>query len=384
MRLSRMKPALKMENASSTLSIWSRGAEKSRRSTFIGAGISRTGVVPAASFNSRDKSGESGPFGSIVSLLYVMTNGMPAEIAIIGNEGVIGIASDLGHYVRRCGRLRLLIALQTYSPEVLEMTNLSHKNMVARKAHKEAIGMAHEVVSKEEWLSRRLALLKEEMEASKKHDELSKRQRALPWVKIDKNYIFTGPEGDLSLLDLFGGRSQLFIKHFMMAPNQDWQCPGCTLEVAHVGSLLEYFDHHDMSYVAVARAPIAEIEAVKRKMGWKFQWVSSSKSDFNYDFHVSFRPEELKAHRTIYNFREFDSKDTEDLSGNSIFFKDEQGQIFHTYGAFGRGGEQFLGIYGFLDVLPKGREEDGPMHSLPDWAGFKTRGVHNREIFPKG
>jgi predicted dithiol-disulfide oxidoreductase (DUF899 family) len=266
----------------------------------------------------------------------------------------------------------------------MEMKGHSDKNVVAPKTRKETTQVAHEVVSKEEWLRQRLTLLREEKEASKRHDELSKRQRALPWVKIEKAYIFTSAEGDVSLAELFGDRSQLFIKHFMMGPNQDWQCSGCTLEVAHVGGLLEYFDHHDMSYVAVARAPIEEIEAVKRKMGWKFRWVSSSKSDFNYDFHVSFRPEELRAHKSIYNFGEFDPEDTEDLSGNSIFFKDEQGQIFHTYATFGRGAEQFLGIYGFFNVLPKGREEDGPSHSLPDWAVFKTRGTHNREIIPKG
>jgi predicted dithiol-disulfide oxidoreductase (DUF899 family) len=237
----------------------------------------------------------------------------------------------------------------------------------------------HEVVSQEEWIKQRIALLKEEKNAGKRKDELTKRQRALPWVKINKNYSFTTVEGDVTLADLFGKHRQLFIKHFMMGPNQDWQCPGCTLEVAHVDGLLDYFEHHDMSYVAVARAPIDEIEAVRRKMGWKFKWVSSSKSDFNYDFQVSFHLEKSKSHKAIYNFHEFDPKDTQDLSGNSIFFKDAQGQIFHTYSTFGRGGEQFLGVYGFFDLLPKGREEYGPTHSLPDWAAFKTRDVHNRK-----
>jgi predicted dithiol-disulfide oxidoreductase (DUF899 family) len=243
--------------------------------------------------------------------------------------------------------------------------------------------MTHEVVSEDEWRKRRVALLEEEKAATKNKDDFTRRQRELPWVKVEKAYIFTGPEGDLSLSDLFGDHSQLFIKHFMMGPDQDWQCPGCTLEVSHVDGLLEYFDHHDMAYVAVARAPIEQIEAVRKKMGWAFRWVSSSKSEFNYDFHVSFRPEEREAHHAFYNFREFNPKDTQDLSGNSIFFKDEQGQVFLTYSSFGRGGEQFLGIYGFFDLLPKGREETGPSRSLPDWAGFKTRGTDNRAIFPK-
>lgn len=235
----------------------------------------------------------------------------------------------------------------------------------------------HPVVSDQEWLEARRALLCEEKEESKRHDEFTKRQRALPWRKIVKNYTFATPTGNASLADLFDGRSQLFIKHFMMGPNQDWQCPGCTLEASHVDGLLEYFEHHDMSYVAVARAPIDQIEAVRRNMGWKFKWVSSFDSEFNYDFHVSFRPDESANHRAVYNFREFDPKDSEDLSGNSVFYKDEGGQVFHTYSTFGRGGEQFLGIYGFFDHLPKGREENGPTHSLPDWASFKTKDIHN-------
>jgi predicted dithiol-disulfide oxidoreductase (DUF899 family) len=239
------------------------------------------------------------------------------------------------------------------------------------------LSIHHRVVTDEEWLEARRALLHEEKEAMKRHDEFTKRQRELPWRRITKDYVFTTTRGDVSLGDLFEGRTQLFVKHFMMGPDQDWQCPGCTLEVSHVDGLLDYFEHHDMSYVAVARAPINQIEAVRLKMGWKFKWVSSSKSDFNYDFHVSFRPEESANHRAIYNFREFDPKGSEDLSGNSIFYKGEDGQVFHTYSTFGRGGEQFLGIYGFFDLLPKGREENGPAHSLPDWASFKTKDIHN-------
>lgn len=235
----------------------------------------------------------------------------------------------------------------------------------------------HRIVSDEEWLEARRALLREEKEAVKRQDEFTKHQRELPWRKIQKDYTFQTPTGTESLSGLFGKHSQLFIKHFMMGPDQDWQCPGCTLEVQHIDGLLDYFDHHDMSYVSVARAPIDQIEAVRQKMGWKFKWVSSSGSDFNFDFHVSFRPEERAIHRAIYNFREFDPKDSEDLSGNSIFYKDKDGQVFHTYSTFGRGGEQFLGIYGFFDLLPKGREENGPTHSLPDWTSFKTNNIHN-------
>jgi predicted dithiol-disulfide oxidoreductase (DUF899 family) len=246
----------------------------------------------------------------------------------------------------------------------------------ARRTAQAALG-GHRLVSPAEWLQARVSLLAKEKEMMKLQDELSALQRGLPWTKVEKDYTFTTCDGDVALSGLFGPHSQLFIKHFMMGPHQDWQCPGCTLEVAHVDGLLEYFEHHDMAYVAVARAPIDEIEAVRRRMNWKFKWVSSSKSDFNCDFHVSFRDSEKRAGTAVYNYRPFESAGTEDLSGNSVFYKNPRGEVFHTYSTFGRGGEQFLGIYGFFDVLPKGREEYGPSHSLPDWAGFKTRHISN-------
>jgi predicted dithiol-disulfide oxidoreductase (DUF899 family) len=246
----------------------------------------------------------------------------------------------------------------------------------AQRKNEESLA-AHRVVPPEEWLQARKALLQKEKEFMKLQDELSSLQRGLPWTKVEKDYTFSTVDGDVSLTELFSGHSQLFIKHFMMGPQQDWQCPGCTLEVAHVDGLLDYFEHHDMAYVAVARAPIEEIEAVRRRMNWKFKWVSSSKSDFNYDYRVSFRPADVKSGAAVYNYRPFHSEGTEDLSGNSIFYKNPRGELFHTYSTFGRGGERFLGIYGFFDVLPKGREEYGPTHSLPDWAGFKTRDISN-------
>jgi len=227
---------------------------------------------------------------------------------------------------------------------------------------------AHPVVGREEWNEARLALMKREKQLMKLNDELTAEKRALPWVKVEKQYFFNSRKGKVSLSDLFEGRSQLFVKHFMMGPQQDWQCPGCSLEVDHVAQLLEHFEHHDMSYVAIARAPLDEIDVVRKKMNWHFNWVSSGQSDFNYDFHVSFSPEQIAAGSAIYNFTAFNPGSTTDLSGDSVFYKNANGEIFHTYGAFGRGGEQFLGIYGFFDVLPKGREEYGPTHALPDWA----------------
>jgi predicted dithiol-disulfide oxidoreductase (DUF899 family) len=243
--------------------------------------------------------------------------------------------------------------------------------IAAQKRQNEEAVERHSVVSQDEWLKQRLALMEKEKRYMREGDALAAEVRALPWVKIEKNYTFTSPDGELTFAELFNGRRQLFVKHFMMEPGQDWQCEGCTLESEHVDGLLHYFKHHDVSYVAVSRAPIEEIEAVRKRMGWKFCWVSSYKSDFNYDFHVSFRPEEVKAGKTIYNFREKKiGPQTYTLSGHSVFYKNVNEEIFRTYGTFGRGSEQFMGIYGYFDVLPKGREEYE--RGLVDWA--KIRG----------
>jgi predicted dithiol-disulfide oxidoreductase (DUF899 family) len=245
---------------------------------------------------------------------------------------------------------------------------MDSKTIEARRENEEAMER-HNVVSQEEWLKSRLALMEKEKKYVRQGDDLAAEVRELPWVKIEKPYTFTSLEGDMTLSDLFRDHSQLFVKHFMMEPGQPWQCQGCSLESDHVDGLLPHFEHHDMSYVAISRAPIEEIEEVRKRMGWKFRWVSSYKSDFNHDFHVSFRPEEVAAGKTIYNFREYKiGPETFTLSGHSVFYKNAAGEVFRTYGTFGRGSEQFMGVYGYFDVLPKGREEYGPTHSLPDWA----------------
>jgi predicted dithiol-disulfide oxidoreductase (DUF899 family) len=228
----------------------------------------------------------------------------------------------------------------------------------------------HEVVSRVEWFVARKDLLKREKELTRLRDQLAAERRALPWLKVEEDYVFDAPQGEVTLAELFDGRSQLFIKHFMMAPGQTTQCVGCSLEVDHIGGILPHLENHDVSYVAVARAPIEEIESVRKRMGWKFRWVSSYHSNFNYDFNVSFSRQDAASGLAIYNYRVAPewAAEIEDLSGDSVFYKDEDGQIFHTYSTFGRGGEEFLGIYRFLDATPKGREENGPYHSLPDWA----------------
>ena len=231
--------------------------------------------------------------------------------------------------------------------------------------------LAHRVVSRREWLGARTALLAKEKEFTKLRDQLSAEQRGLPWVRIEKDYTFDGPSGKVTLAELFNGRSQLFLKHFMKGPGQKNNCVGCAFEVDHLEGLLVHLENHDLTYAAMARAPIEEIEAYRKNMGWKFPWVSSYHSDFNYDFNVSFTPEQLSSGNAYYNFRQT-NPGMEDLSGDSVFYKDEAGQIFHTYSTFGRGGELFLGAYAFLDVTPKGRNENGPYHTLGDWVRLKN------------
>lgn len=228
----------------------------------------------------------------------------------------------------------------------------------------------HTVVPRNEWIALRKELLDKEKVLTQLRDELADERRALPWVKIEKDYLFDAPEGKVTLADLFDGRSQLFIKHFMMAPGQTTQCVGCSLEVDHLDGILAHLQNHDVSYVVVARAPIQEIEVVRKRMRWRFRLVSSYHSDFNYDFGVSFTREQVASGRALYNFQQAPewAAQLEDLSGDSVFFKDDAGQIFHTYSTFGRGGEEFLGIYRYLEATPKGRDENGPYHTLVDWA----------------
>lgn len=225
---------------------------------------------------------------------------------------------------------------------------------------------AHEVVSSEEWLEARLELLREEKEHTRERDRLSAKRRALPWVKVDKDYVFDAPDGKLTLADLFDGRGQLIVKHYMMAPGQATPCVGCAFEADHVEGMLVHLNNHDVSYAAVARAPIEEVEAFRRRMGWKFRFVSSFASDFNYDFNVSFPPDQADGGTIYYNYRNSQIP-MEDLSGRSVFHRDGNGEIFHTYSSFGRGGEELLTTYMALDLTPKGRDENGPYHSLTDW-----------------
>lgn len=216
------------------------------------------------------------------------------------------------------------------------------------------------VVSQAEWLAARKELLAKEKELTHMRDDIARRRRELPWVKIEKDYVFEGPNGKVKLADLFGGKSQLIVYHFMFGP--DWQegCPSCSFNMDHTDPALVHLAQRDVAFAAISRAPFPKIEAFKKRMGWRFPWVSSHNSDFNYDFHVSFTEEEKAKNngKVHYNYQmmEFPS---DEAPGMSVFYKDESGAIYHTYSGFARGTETTINAYNYLDFAPKGRDEDG-------------------------
>jgi predicted dithiol-disulfide oxidoreductase (DUF899 family) len=219
--------------------------------------------------------------------------------------------------------------------------------------------MTHATVSRVQWIEASRALLAEEKALSKAQDRLAEKRRALPWVKIDKHYRFDSPEGPVSLAELFDGRSQLIIYHFMFAPEWEAGCQGCSFLSDQVDGARQHFEHNDVSWVAVSRAPVDKIEAYRQRMGWGFRWVSSGRSDFNYDFHVSFAEEDLKE-GVFYNFEKRTDIAMSDLPGTSAFFMAEDETIYHSYSSYGRGLEAVLPAYGWLDIAPKGRNEGEP------------------------
>lgn len=230
---------------------------------------------------------------------------------------------------------------------------------------------SHAVVSREQWLAQRRELLRKEKELTRLQDQLAAERRALPWVRIDKNYVFDTPGGKVSLAELFGGRSQLVVYHFMFGP--DWQegCPSCSYVSDHIDAALPHLAARDVTVTMVSRAPLAKIDAFKKRMGWRFPWVSSHTSDFNRDFHVSFTAEEMARGKVDYNYtlQEFPS---EEAPGLSVFHRNDAGEIFHTYSTYGRGLEVLLGTYMMLDLVPKGRDEEGLEFSMA-WVRYHDR-----------
>ncbi|OHV76027.1 thioredoxin family protein [Rhizobium sp. LCM 4573] len=218
------------------------------------------------------------------------------------------------------------------------------------------------VVSREEWLKARRDLLKLEKEETHLRDKVRAERRALPWVKVDKEYVFETPKGRKTLAELFDGRSQLLIYHFMLGPEWEAGCTGCSFLADHLDGTLPHLNHHDVTLTAVSRAPLEKIEAYKKRMGWKFPWVSSFGGDFNFDYHVSFTREDLSKDKVFYNFEPIPPEDAHDeLPGLSAFYKNEKGEVFHTYSSYARGAEEIIGTLMILDRAPFGRNEGSTM-----------------------
>jgi predicted dithiol-disulfide oxidoreductase (DUF899 family) len=229
----------------------------------------------------------------------------------------------------------------------------------------------HDVVSHDEWIAARKALLAEEKEFTHRREELARRRRALPWEKVEKEYVFDGPRGKESLSDLFDGRSQLIVYHFMFPAEDDQGCPICSFWADHYDATLVHLNHRDVSFAVISRAPLAKIEAFKKRMGWRFKWVSSGGTDFNYDFQASFRPEDLKRGTAVYNYVPF-TLEMADREGISVFYRDESGQVFHTYSTYARGIDMVNGTYQFLDLVPKGRDEQD-LEFSQQWVRYHDR-----------
>ena len=214
----------------------------------------------------------------------------------------------------------------------------------------------HKILSREKWLAARKALLVKEKAFTRLRDRLSRQRRALPWVKVDKNYFFDGPMGRETLSDLFDDRSQLIVYHFMFAPDWDAGCKHCSFWADNFDKIIVHLNHRDVTMVAASRAPYSKLAAYQKRMGWNFKWVSSGGTDFNFDYHVSFTPEDEANKKALFNYKMQDP-DSSDREGASIFYKDAEGNIFHTYSTYARGIDMVNTAYHYLDLVPKGRDE---------------------------
>jgi len=229
----------------------------------------------------------------------------------------------------------------------------------------------HPVVSRDRWLAERKLLLAREKEITRLRDQLARERRALPWVRIQKDYAFDTPEGRRTLAELFEGRRQLLVQHFMLGPGWAEGCPSCSYMADHLDGMQVHLMQRDVTLRVVSRAPLAEIERFRARMGWRFQWVSSHGSDFNRDFGVSFTQEEIASGKVRYNYVT-QAFPAEEAPGISVFYKDDADQVFHTYSTYGRGVEVMMGTYDLLDLTPKGRDEHNPGHTM-DWVRHHDR-----------
>ena len=229
----------------------------------------------------------------------------------------------------------------------------------------------HPVVSRDRWVAERKALLAHEKELTRLRDQIARELRALPWVRIEKNYVFAGSEGRRTLAELFEGRRQLMVQHFMFAPGWEQGCPSCSFMADHIDGMNVHLAHRDVTLLVVSRAPLADIERFRRRMGWQFKWVSSHGNDFNHDFGVSFTPEDEAKGELVYNFgtQPFQG---EEAPGISVFCRNDAGDVFHTYSTYGRGVEVMMGTYDLLDLTPKGRDENEVPYKM-EWVRHHDR-----------
>ncbi len=224
-------------------------------------------------------------------------------------------------------------------------------------------------VSEDRWLAARKELLREEKALTRLHDRIAAKRRELPWVKVGKPYVFDSPEGPVSLADLFKGRSQLAVYHFMLGPDWGEGCPSCSFIADHLVPTIPHLQARDVTLAVVSRAPLAEILPFQRRMKWSFNWVSSNRNDFNFDYHVSFTEEEMARKTVYYNYGLTEFPNSE-APGLSVFTKGADGEVYHTYSTYGRGVEQFMGTYTILDLVPKGRDEDPAKFYKMDWVRY--------------
>jgi predicted dithiol-disulfide oxidoreductase (DUF899 family) len=229
----------------------------------------------------------------------------------------------------------------------------------------------HEVVSREQWVAARRQFLAREKEFTRQRDELSRQRRELPWERVDKGYVFEGPTGKVTLSDLFAGKSQLVVYHFMFAPDSDAGCRGCSFWADNYNGIIPHLEQRDVSFVAISRAPMSKLQAFAKRMGWSFKWVSGADTDFNYDYQASFRDADLARESAVYNYERMSDR-MSDKPGFSVFCKDEKGNIFHTYSTYARGIDPMNVTFQLLDLVPKGRDEAGLPHPM-SWVRLRDQ-----------
>jgi predicted dithiol-disulfide oxidoreductase (DUF899 family) len=258
---------------------------------------------------------------------------------------------------RRAGRVCDETILFFNPTEIFEQTKQDKMKTETLEPKTNKSEINPRVVPEPEWLVARKDLLTREKELTRLRDEVSRHRRELPWVKVEEEYVFDGPNGKETLSDLFENRSQLIVYHFMFAPGWEEGCKSCSYLADHFDGANWHLPHRDVTFVVISRAPLSELEAYKKRMGWKFKWLSSYGNDFNFDYHVSATEEEKTKGKMFYNYRT-DELIGDEMPGLSVFYKDENGDVSHTYSTYGRGLDILVGAYNFLDLVPNGRDED--------------------------